>query len=153
MATYQLIVLVELTFKVIVICSISTEYKFSMDGLVGSYLGSSTVISGSTSQSDIFEATDDSGAPSFFIPGMARPSRHPLDPRPAYAVALGSPVCNNIPGLHCKSISFLSYLSDYSSVILWVDGHPVGITFSSLAYSMACFSSTCVLRSFALLSF
>ena len=31
--TYQFIILVELTFKVIVICSISTEYKFNVDGL------------------------------------------------------------------------------------------------------------------------
>jgi hypothetical protein len=31
-----------------------------MDGQAGSYLGSSTVISGSSAQSDVFEATDDS---------------------------------------------------------------------------------------------
>lgn len=59
-ATYQLVVLVELTFKVMVICSIFTEYEFSMDGQVGSYLGSSTVISGYSAQADILEATDDS---------------------------------------------------------------------------------------------
>jgi hypothetical protein len=34
-ATYQLVVLVGLTFKVMVICSIFTEYKFSMDGQAG----------------------------------------------------------------------------------------------------------------------
>jgi len=34
-ATYQFIILVELTFKVIAICSISTEYKFNGDGLEG----------------------------------------------------------------------------------------------------------------------
>jgi hypothetical protein len=49
--------------------------------------------------------------------------RHPLDPHPAYAVALGSPVFDEIPGLHCNT-ALLSYLSDYSPVILWVDGHP-----------------------------
>jgi len=52
-ATCQLIVLEELTINVIVICSISTEYKFSMDEQAGSYLGSSTVISGSSAQSYI----------------------------------------------------------------------------------------------------
>ena len=59
-AAYQLVVLVELNFKVMVICSISTKYNFSMDGQAGSYLGSSTVISGSSAQSDVFEATDHS---------------------------------------------------------------------------------------------
>jgi hypothetical protein len=36
LAAYQLVVLVELTFKVMVICSISTEYNFNMDGQAGS---------------------------------------------------------------------------------------------------------------------
>jgi hypothetical protein len=51
--------------------------------------------------------------------------RHPLDPRPAYAVALGSPVCDEIPGLHCNSTALLCHLSDYFPVVLWVDDHSV----------------------------
>ena len=125
-ATYQFIILVELTFKVIVICSISTQYKFNGDRLEG-------VIPGFFYCYFWFPIPVRynwwlSGVSSFFIAVMASPRRHQIDP-PVYTVTRRRLVCDEIPVLHGKSIPFFRYFRHYTAVVFCVNGHSVGVTF------------------------